>query len=539
MSERYGQLLAMDSDHDLDISKVGKGDAVKRTLFSLVLMLGLILPAATGALAQPTTTDRTFVAELTGDEVDLGTSGDITFIAENYDLRETATYQEEYIWFTYSMSNFQMILIGGPVEPTQYHDITLGNMEDFYDGWELIGEDITDDHSWFLGEAESNGSSLMVYYEFELDAYGDIDRVLMQFTDITTFQKDLEFVQDEVTIGGDPLLPDTDAAELAQLAGSDVGTPDATTDVDDSGDSESDRTRTTRGGTNDAGDADDADSDTGISRTTRGGTDDTDESDNETDSDSDRSRTSRGGTIDSDDEDDSEQDSGISRSERGGTVDADQTNTSETENDSRVGRPDGEVNTGPVDDADGGSTPIAGGDWDAMGLISDTEWESPTYGNTVTWDSATWDFPVDYESAIIINVDPPYDVLTLQTTDGLGYVYISIDQAYDATPTSMIEYWTSDDYAAQINSGMTVVETGTTATSATLVYETTNAVDEPLLVVLEATFLEDGGMIFSQVSAAPDTIHDVYTQFLEGVEFDGAPLVTTFTVEDIQDMTGN
>lgn len=491
--------------------------------FSLVATMLVIAMPLASASAQPTSADQTFVSELTGEEVDLGPSGQITFIEENYDLRESVTYQEEYIWFTAGWSNFQMVLIGGPNEASEYHTITLGNMEEFYDSWELIDEEITADHSWFLGSAELNGAPLIVYYEFELDAIDDIDLVVMQFTDVSTFQADLELIQSEVTLGGASLLPDTDAAVLADLVGVDSSTPVS----DDSG-NQSDRSRTSRGGM-DTPDETEEESGTGVSRTNRGGTDVPDESDEETDSDPDRSRTSRGGTIDTED-DENTSDTGVSRTNRGGDSKPDMGDeTDEGETDTGIGRPD----TGD------GSTPVSGGDWDAMGLISDTEWESPTYGNVITWDGATWEFPVDYESAIIVSEDPPYDVLTLQTTDGLGYVYISVDQAYDTTPASTIDYWTSDDYAAQISDDVTVIETGTTANSATMVYETTNMIDEPLVVVLEATFLDDGGVIFSQISAAPDTIHDVYAQFVDGVEIDGVPFEMTFTVEEIRDISGN
>lgn len=530
---------AQRSDRDDCLREAGKGETVKRTLFSLVLLLGLVLPATSAVMAQPTVADQTFVTELTGDEVDLGTSGDITFIEENYDLRETASFQEEYVWFTYGWSNFQLVMIGGPIEAADYHDVTLGNMEDFYDSWELIDEDITDERTWFLGEGEVSGGSLIVYYEFELDAFGDIDQAFMQFTDISAFQSDLEFVQDEVTIGGAPLLPETDAAELVTLVGGDVASPETTPDADDDNDSETGRSRSSRGGSEATNDADE-DADNGVSRTSRGGSDPANETE-EDDSDTGTSRTSRGGT-DSDDEtdEDNESTSRTSRTSRGGTDDddADVTNDVNTGGNSRVGRL-GDTLNNPSDEEDEVSTPVAGADWDDMGLISDSEWESPSHGNVVTWDAATWEFPLDYEHAIVVNEDPAYDIITLQTTDGLGYVYITVDLQYESTPTSLIEYWTSDDYSAQITNGVTVVETGTTATSATLVYETTNTIDQPLVVVLEATFLEDGGIIFSQISGAPETIGEVYEQFVDDVEFDGAPIETTFTVEDILDITGN
>lgn len=541
---------------------------MKRTLYSLVVLLGLLITPIAGVAAQPTASDQTYISEITGEEIDIGSSGQISWIAENFDYRETPSFQEEYIWFTYGWSNFQLVLIDGPNVAQTYHNTTLGNMEEFYDSWNLIDEEITVERSWFLGDAEVGGQELIVYYEFELDAYGDVDMAFLQFTDVSTFQRDLEFVQSEVTIGGTALLPNTDAAELAALTGEGSGTPDSspdadqdtetgrtsrtsrtstdTPDEDDEDATASDRSRTSRGGSDATTEDDAEDDESTTSRTSRGGSDATTEDDAE-DDESTTSRTSRGGT-DATTEDDAEEDdeSTTSRSSRGGTdATTGDDNTSETDGgdgdrQSRSGRLITSLTgTDAETDEDDGSTPVSGGEWDDMGLLSDSEWESVSYGTTVSWDTASWEFPHDYPYAIVINDDPPYDMLTIQTTDGFGYAYITIDLAYDATPRGLIDYWTSEDYSDQISNGVYVLETGTTANTATVVYETSDSLDRPLVVVLEATILDDGGIIFHQISAAPDTIHLVYEQYVNGVQIDGIPLEMTFTVEDIREISRN
>lgn len=492
-------MLAQDNDVRHRSSDADKGDTVKRTLFSLTLFFGLLLSPVSGVVAQPVAGEQTYTSEITGDEIDLGSSGEISWIPENFDFRQTVSFQEEYIWFTYNWSNFEIVLIDGPNEAATYHETTLGNMEQFYDSWELIDQEITEEHSWFLGNGEISGSPLVVYYEFEMDALGDVDLVFMQFTDITTLQSDLEFVQSEVTIAGAPVLPETDASALAMIAGAESTTPESSPEAEEEGQTSS--------------------------RTSRGGTDSTEEATAESEeSTSSRSRTSRGGTDASTVTDD-------------GT---DATAEPETDRESRVGRLGDTLTTGePENESEVDTTPVSGANWDTMGLVSDGEWVSPTYGNDVSWDTSIWEFPEDFEYAIIVNDDPPYDILTLQTTDGLGYVYITVDDAYESTPRSLVDYWVTPEYSQQITNGVTVLETGTTRNSATMVYETTNSIDQPLLVVLEATFLEDGRVIFSQISGAPDTIHEVYGQYVEGVLVDGEPLEMTFTIEDIQDISGN
>lgn len=224
-------------------------------------------------------------------------------------------------------------------------------------------------------------------------------------------------------------------------------------------------------------------------------------------------------------------------------------NTSETTgtegDDEDTDQPDRQTRTGLLDDED--STPEVDDNtttadldgWEELGLVSDSEWESPTIGSVVTWDTVTWEFPTDYEEAIMVNGAEGYDVLTLQTTDGLGYVYITVEEDTGTSPADLTAYWMSPEYADSFTNEITLFETATTANTASVVYETTNTADQPLFVVVEATFMDDGTLVFSQISAAPETIHDVYGQYLEGVEVNGVALDTTWTVEEVQDLAGN
>lgn len=503
---------------------------MKRFLVSLLMVMGIAIVPVVSAVAQPAATDQAYESELIGEEIELGTSGEITFIPENFDISETDSFQEEYIWFTYGWSNFQLVFVNGPTTPADYQEVTLENMVAFYDSWEVIDEETTDETATFVGLATLDGSELIVYFEFRLDAFGDTDHVFMQFTDASTLVTDLQMVQDEVTIGGGPLLEGTDAEAIAAAAGIEGDTSDD--EDDDTGTSgRTNRTNTT----DDDEDVstpesdDDEDTNTGSTRTSRG-TSDTTGNSTETGDDDEVS------TPESDDDDTEGTSTGTSRTGRTSTtVDTD-------DNDDDTGVAERGSRTGQVDDdkdEDADATVVAGGDWSDMGLVSDSEWESPTYGAVITWDTTTWEFPQDYDEAIYISDDPPYDVLTLQTTDGLGYVYLTVDTQGDATPESMVEWWSSPEYADRFEQGMTLIETSSTGNTASVVYETTNMRDQSLFVVIEVTFLEDGTMVFSQISAAPTTIHEVYGQFVDDVELNGAPIETTWTVEDIQELSGN
>lgn len=456
---------------------------MKRTVLSVVMLLGLLISPAYAA-AQPTSRDTAFTTEYSGLEIDLGNSGDLAFDPEEYSTSEFDGGSEEFVWAGTQWSNFQLIFVEGNNNSEYYMDVTLENQNEFYDSFELLDSDVTDEDGWFVASAELDGFELVVSYFFTLDAYGDTDFALMQFGSADAFVEDMEIAQSEITIDGEPILADVDTQDIADLlpAGDLTDEDDAeTTPASDDEDVET---------TPDAGDDGEEGSD---------GILDPYEPDS-----------TPGGIsfpIDDIDED--------------GTPD--------------IGTGDGTEE----DVSDDSTAEAAEGDWDSMGLVSETEWVSPNYDISVTWDDATWLFPEDYEYAIFLGEDPIYDSLTLETVDGLGYVFVTVEEADGTTPDSQVEFWESPDYAERFEGEFEVVESSSTADTAAIVYETVNNADQPLYVVLTATFMDDGTIVYSQVSAAPETIQDVYGQYVDGVEFDGGPLNMTYTVDDIIEMAGN
>jgi hypothetical protein len=174
-----------------------------------------------------------------------------------------------------------------------------------------------------------------------------------------------------------------------------------------------------------------------------------------------------------------------------------------------------------------------------MGLVSDTAWVSPNFQTSVTWDGGMWVFPTEYEFAIYLNDDPVYDSITLETVDGLGYVFLTVREPGNRTPDSLADYYTSAEYADSFEAGVTIIEVSTTQNTVAVVYETVNSRDQPLMTVLTATFMDDGTVIFTQVSGSPERIQDVYAQFEDGVQINGVPLELNYTAEEIAVLVGN
>lgn len=402
---------------------------MKRVLLALMMMIGLTIPYTSGALAQPASDDRILVSATTDIEIDLGETGLITFLPGDYEIRDTPPVLGEYVWFTYNGSNFQVLLIGGSNDTLSSHDATMQNMIDGYDYWNLIAEEIDDEYSWFVGEAELQGNPIVVFYSFELDAFGETDLMVMQFATPETLKSDLEFVQSEVTIAGSPILSHINADAVAVVAGVEL-----TADQPES-----------------------------------------------------------------------------------------QDNARSSSRSSQSNRQSSSATAG----------------WESLGLVSDSEWLSPSYGTSIFWDTESWVFPAEYEFAIVIDGEPPLDRLALQLVDESGYAFVTVDAALEGeSPQSLHDFWTSTDHLASFPNGATLRASALTTGFTSVIVETSTDAGDSRIVLQEAFFLEDGTVVIVQLWANPLTVIQVYSQYLEGILINGLPVGPVWTIEDIAELYG-
>lgn len=459
-------------------------------------MLLVLMPLVT-ASAQPAETDTVFTSQLTGDDISLGEGADLQFVPEQYEFSVNLSFQEEYIWIWSTYSTYELILVDGPADATDYTDITLANMEAYYDSWVLLGTESDADTAWFLGEADFEGDPLYVYYEYDVDVFGDVDFSYMQFSIDIDLIPDMQLAQDQITVAGLSVPLNPDLPTIAEL----IGMP-----LDDTGSTPAeDEETTTQTGT--------------TSRTSRTASTDTDETTDQTETTT--SRTSRTGTVNT--AETSDQTGTTTRTSRTAPAESDQTNDSETSG-SKGTRADRTTLVTPADDG-----------WADQGLIDDATWESPTHGATVEWDVELWEFPADYESAILIDPDG-WDSLTLQTTNGLGYVFVTIDYTNDYTPRTLLDYWQTEEYLSSVGTDAVIIDSAQTRDSASIIYTTTNLAEEPIVVIMDGSFQEDGTVVYTQLTAAPATIAEVYADYVDGVFYNGGALNLTWDVEEIGEL---
>ncbi len=379
---------------------------LRRGVVSLAAMLLIFLPLVT-ASAQPTSTDRVFTAQIADIDVVLKDPGGLVFYPGQYEFAVDDPYQEEYIWVlaesTYT--TYELILVDTPSDAQGYMEATIPNLEAFYSSWEILDQSIGVDTTWFLGEADMDGRLILVYFEYQVGVFGDIDLAYMQFSTKTDFISDMLRAQRELTVGGlsVPLNPDKSAI-------SDI-----------------------------------------------------------------------------------------------------------------VGMPF-QYATPVADEADR---------WLERGLDGDASWTSPTFGTSVEWDASLWRFPFSYDFAIFSSPEG-WDVLTLLTIDGRGYVSIYVDTSGDDTPDTVLAEWQFDEYPVSLESDFVILDAARSETSASVVYTTVNAENREVVVIIDISFQDDGTMIYTELTTSPEAIATAYANYANGVRVNGGLLDLTWDVEYIE-----
>ena len=183
---------------------------------------------------------------------------------------------------------------------------------------------------------------------------------------------------------------------------------------------------------------------------------------------------------------------------------------------------------------------VASGDIDfgfeALGLISDTEWQIPSNDVTVTWDAAMWEFPSGYAFALTQTGENQY---------WIRLVSVDLDAEIEVATTDNLEDYTSADWEARWNDpdwlasgGM---ETSTLASSSDKSHVsviTQSADGGDLIMIREAMVREDGSIVMISIIARPGDAVQAYGNFADGLMVDGASWQLTWTVEEIEEILG-
>lgn len=178
-------------------------------------------------------------------------------------------------------------------------------------------------------------------------------------------------------------------------------------------------------------------------------------------------------------------------------------------------------------------------DWEAQGLLSETEWMSPNNETSISWDETYWQFPFHRNNAIATDSATTEDVITLVTPDGNGhaFVYASANPP-GYSPQDWENWWSSDEYMAGMlganNEIASLVDHASTDTTAGAIIYFVNDFGHAFVTITDVYIDDSGTAVTVFLTATPDDIANVYADYWDGVQSNGDFYPLTWSIEEIQ-----
>jgi hypothetical protein len=188
-------------------------------------------------------------------------------------------------------------------------------------------------------------------------------------------------------------------------------------------------------------------------------------------------------------------------------------------------------------------------DWEAAGLLDDTEYESPQFGYAVEW-STDWDLDLYYDDLdndtqpVMSNTEDRFDTIYLAwqgEANAPVWIVVTGQEANRGTPDDEIEEWTDEDWiedqwASGIEVEVLLDDAGRDSASVLYSLVDTDNDDAQFYTMYVAVYLDDYTLYLS-FTAQEDYLEDGY-EALEDVEIDGDPLFQYFDWDEIEEAIG-
>ena len=382
---------------------------VLTTVFSLVMILaGLPL-----TMAQPAATDSTFTSLLSGAVIDLGPSGEASFVEGSHDIVVDRGARQEEIVIAHGQSKIFVAIVDPGVSVARWDEDSIGNMAPWNYSFEVLGAGSEPGSSWtFWRYAYYLNLEELAYGEFQEAAIDDFGLAVMVFGDESTVVEQISWVQQNVTVDGLSAVRQADLPELqAMVAGTSAIQPHV---------------------------------------------------------------------------------------------------------------------------VEGHGTTAA--DWKDYGVVSESEWVSPTCGTVITWDTSHWGLRYYKSNAIVIATDEQADTIYLVPPDNRGVATVRIyKDPEERTPAQWVERWTSEEYLATLSEWNYVpINSVLSDTTGSTIYSLVQVYGEPVIQIRDVYIDADGNTVITSIYASPEDIGSVYEDFWNSVTADGQYYPLTWTIEEIK-----
>lgn len=199
-------------------------NSIWRICSVFLIAISTLAGATTSVSAQdasPVAGESTFVSQLGGFTIDLGDSGDASFIPEQYWAPDEyegpdGIYLQEDVAFRIGDAFVWVTIVDGDSSAASWNQESLEGLPYYGNGARLLGQD--DDAGWMLNiTTERLDIDVAVYNEYYDEKFGETDISIAIFGDSSELPVAIRWLQDNLTVEGETLLADTDLPEIEAM----------------------------------------------------------------------------------------------------------------------------------------------------------------------------------------------------------------------------------------------------------------------------------------------------------------------------------
>lgn len=177
-------------------------------------------------------------------------------------------------------------------------------------------------------------------------------------------------------------------------------------------------------------------------------------------------------------------------------------------------------------------------DWEEQGLVSDTEWVSPTWGTAVNWDGVKLYFPTHRYDTILVDSEINADYLYLYGQNQDGLISVAINKQLERPADMTMQEFYQDRYTSEgwlTGSGMNYPSHAFTESenAVSVVYSTTDSLGNEIIYIRTVWEPTEDVFIVFDVTNRPELVAGTYLNVIDSVTFDGKPVEKLWSHDEL------
>ena len=180
---------------------------------------------------------------------------------------------------------------------------------------------------------------------------------------------------------------------------------------------------------------------------------------------------------------------------------------------------------------------------DGPGILTDSSWEGGVFGHLIEWDANTWSVDADFPEDLVSDPVNEEDTIVLQSSsvNGSSWFFISVYGNNDLIASDFLDYWSSDEFLAEMDRGdmgAEILDARTRGDGAGVIIQYADEDGNQYVAFRQAVQLENGNLLIITLDVPAEDAVEMYALAAD-VTFDGESTLQVFSNSQIQRIFGD